>query len=326
MSGRRDNGRNAIGLVLSTALHAILIGIVINQAPPEYQFREAIVPPPAMNVEIVSLPPMPPIEPPKVEPPRAKPEPTPTPPKPSPPKIEQPKLEPAKPQPPKPAPAKPTPAKPSPPKPSPLPAPVAPSPAPTTRPAPKPQATIVKSTPIQASVQAAPVERPSPLNIHKALMAAPAGVPILPMAPAAGPAGKPGSSAGGAAAAAAAAGAAGTSRLNGLSPYPYGAMPSGGPGLRGTLVGCANAEAVRLSGAERAHCNERFGVDISHAPALDTISRTKRAEFDKAADREEANRKYRDATATVGAPADPGGIAHGPASSEVFKHNAGDPQ
>lgn len=329
MSGKRDKGRNAIGLVLSAALHAILLGIIINQAPPEYQFRETVVPPPAMNVEIVSLPPMPPIEPPKVEPPKAKPQPQPTPappPKPTPPKNEQPKLEPAKPQPPKPAPAKPTPAKPSPPKPSPLPAPVAPSPTPTSRPAPKPQATVIKSTPIQASVQAAPVEHPSPLKIHKALQAAPTGVPILPMAPAAGPTGKPGSAAGATAASPGTTGTAGTSRLSGLSPYPYGAMPSGGPGLRGTLVGCANAEAVRLSGAERAHCNERFGVDISHAPALDAIPRAKRAEFDKAADRQEADRKYRDATATVGAPADPGGIAHGPASSEVFKHNAGDPK
>ncbi|MGI8839193.1 MAG: hypothetical protein ACR2F8_00145 [Caulobacteraceae bacterium] len=327
MSGKRDNGRNLVAAVLSSALHAILLGIIINQAPPEYQFRETITPPPAMNVEIVSLPPMPPITPPKVEPPKAKPLPTPTPPpKPTPPKAEPPKPTPAKPEIPKPAPAKPTPAKPSPPRPSPLPTPVAPSPAPSSRPAPKPQATIIKSTPIQASVQAAPVERPSPLNIHKALKAAPAGVPILPMAPAAGPAGKPGSPAAGAASASATAGAAGTSRLNGLSPYPYGAMPSGGPGLRGTLVGCANAEAVRLSGAERAHCNERFGVDIAHAPVLDPISRTKRAEFDKAADRQEADRKYRNSTTDgVFAPADPGGIAHGPASSETYKHNAGDP-
>jgi hypothetical protein len=319
---RKDTGRNAVALTLSTALHAIILGVIINQAPPEYQFRETIVPSPTMDVEIVSLPPIPPIEPPKVEPPKAKPEPIPTPaPNPTPPKVEQPKLAPAKPEP-----AKPVPAKPSPPKPSPLPTPVAPAPAPTSRPAPKPQATIIKSTPIQASAQAAPVERPSPLNIHKALKEAPAGIPILPMAPASGPAGKPGSPAGGAAAAAAT-GSAGPSRLNGLSPYPYGAFPSGGPGLRGTLVGCANAEAVRLSGAERAHCNERFGVDITHAPALDGIAPAKRAAFDKAADRQAADRKYRGSTTdSVFAPADPGGIAHGPASTETFKHNAGDPK
>ena len=326
MSDRKDNGRNVLALTLSTALHAIILGIIINQAPPEYEFRETVVPPPAMDVEIVSLPPIPPIEPPKIEPPVTKPEPVPTPPpKPTPPKIEQPKLQPAKPEPPKPAPAKPTPVKPSPAKPSLLSTPVAPSPAPTSRPAPKPQATIIKSAPIQASVQAAPVERPSPLNIHTALRQAPAGIPILPMAPAAGPAGNPGSPIGGPASPAAA-GAGGASRLNGLSPYPYGAMPSGGPGLRGTLVGCANAEAVRLSGAERAHCNERFGVDITHAPALDGIAPAKRAAFDKAANRQEADRKYRSSTTdNVFAPADPDCIAHGPASTETFKHNAGDP-
>ena len=83
--------------------------------------------------------------------------------------------------------------------------------------------------------------------------------------------------------------------LNGL---PYGAMPSGGPGLRGTLVGCANADAVRLTGAERNHCNERFGVEAAKAPALDGISPAKRAAFDRAAGRQEANRRYRDTTST----------------------------
>ena len=329
MSGRKDNGRNAIALALSTAFHVIILGVIINQVPPDYVYPEPVAEP-AMEVEIVSLPPMPPITPPKVEPPKEKPKPTPTPP-PAPAKPVPPKPIPPKPEQPRPEPAKPTPPKPTPPKPSPLPAPVAPAPAPTPRPAAKPQATMaVKAlTPIQAAAKptlASPVSRPSPLNVHKALLLAPAFVPTLPMAPSAGPGGKPGSPASGAATAAST-GAAGQSRLNGLSPYPYGAMPSGGPGLRGTLVGCANAEAVRLSGAERAHCNERFGVDIAHAPALDGISPAKRAAFDKAAERQEADRKYRDSTTdSVYAPSDPGGIAHGPASSETFKHNAGDPK
>ena len=60
-------------------------------------------------------------------------------------------------------------------------------------------------------------------------------------------------------------------------------MPSGGSGLRGSLVGCANAESVRLSSVERAHCNERFGVEITRAPVLDGINPAKRAAFDKAA-------------------------------------------
>ena len=70
-------------------------------------------------------------------------------------------------------------------------------------------------------------------------------------------------------------------------------MPSGGSGLRGTLVGCANADAVSLSAAERARCNERFGSAAGSAPAFDTISPAKRAAFDKAAAAQEADRRYR---------------------------------
>ena len=73
------------------------------------------------------------------------------------------------------------------------------------------------------------------------------------------------------------------SRLSGLNPFPTGMFPSGGTGLRGTLVGCANADSVHLSSVERAHCNERFGVEISRAPVLDGIAPSKRAAFDKAA-------------------------------------------
>jgi hypothetical protein len=98
------------------------------------------------------------------------------------------------------------------------------------------------------------------------------------------------------------------SRLNGLSPYPYGAMPSGGPGLRGTLVGCANAEAVSLSRVERAHCNERFGVEAAKAPVLDGIDPGKRAMFDKAAARQESDRQHGNAM-PVGT--EPGGLGMG---------------
>jgi hypothetical protein len=68
-------------------------------------------------------------------------------------------------------------------------------------------------------------------------------------------------------------------------------MPSGGPGLRGTLVGCANAEAVSLSSVERAHCNSRFGAAASRAPTLDGIDPGKRAQFDKTAARQDAERR-----------------------------------
>jgi hypothetical protein len=95
-------------------------------------------------------------------------------------------------------------------------------------------------------------------------------------------------------------------------------MPNGGGGLRGTLVGCANPDAVGLSAAERARCNERFGVDIGGAPKFDGISPAKRRAFDKAADRQDADTRYRD-TVPRGEPAHPlssgaGDTSRGPSS------------
>jgi hypothetical protein len=81
-------------------------------------------------------------------------------------------------------------------------------------------------------------------------------------------------------------------------------MPGGGSGLRGSLVGCANQDAVSLSSVERAQCNERFGAEAASAPAFDSMSPAKRAAFDKAAAREEANRQYREGM--------PPGTAQGP--------------
>ena len=140
------------------------------------------------------------------------------------------------------------------------------------------------------------------LNIHRPDKDAPATVPTLPFAPA-----PPPRAAGGAAAVPSGGEPSlGGSRLTGLTPYPYGAMPSGGSGLRGTLVGCANAEAVSLSAAERARCNERFGASASSAPALDSISPAKRALFDKAAASQEADRKYRSGMPTGATSGKPG--------------------
>ena len=101
-------------------------------------------------------------------------------------------------------------------------------------------------------------------------------------------------------------------------------MPNGGGGLRGTLVGCANAEAVRLSGAERDKCNERFGQEISSAPKLDPLSPAKRASFDKSSAHDAAWAKYRDSTAGAAGPSMPGGIDHGPGSSVVLEHPVSD--
>ena len=75
------------------------------------------------------------------------------------------------------------------------------------------------------------------------------------------------------------------SRLNGLSPYPGGVMPGGGAGLRGTLVGCANPNAVGLSSVERAHCLERLGYGAVGQAHYDGISAAKRAAYDAAAAR-----------------------------------------
>jgi hypothetical protein len=71
-------------------------------------------------------------------------------------------------------------------------------------------------------------------------------------------------------------------------------MPGGGGGLRGTLVGCANADAVKLSGVEKNNCAERFGTHLGGAPVITGISPAKRREYDDAANRQDVDRKYRD--------------------------------
>jgi hypothetical protein len=91
-------------------------------------------------------------------------------------------------------------------------------------------------------------------------------------------------------------------------------MPSGGSGLRGTLVGCANADAVRLSASERARCNERFGAAVGSAPVLSGIAPEKRNEFDRAAAQGEAAKRYRGAvpTGTTPSPNPAAGAGLGP--------------
>lgn len=280
------------------------------------------IPPPPPKVEQTPPPTPKPIPPKPVPPPKPAPQPAPQPaPAPSPP-APQPAPSPPKPAPPRPEPPKPEPPKPTPPKPSPLPAPVAPSPArPTPAPAaaPTPARANPSSTPVVSPAPPTPNAgppkaatsvsiSPSPLNIHKPKDSPAAGVPTLPMAPAAGPAGRPGSSAGapgspGSPGSPGAAGAPGTgSRLNGLNPFPGGMMPGGGGGLRNTLVGCANADAVRLSGAEKNNCAERFGSRIGSAPSM-VLSPAKRQQYDAAAARQEQDRKYRD-SAPVGTSTD----------------------
>ena len=315
MSGKSNRRRNAIALTLSAAFHLVFLAFVINESATPYALPE--VAPQPFQVEIVPPeevppPPPPPVIPPKIKqalekqsqqppPPPLQP-PTPTPPKPQPQPpapVAPPKETPPKPNPPTPAPptqATPTPAKPTPPKPNTVPlapaparTPAPPSPAPSPTPAvkPAPTATVAPPNPISARITAPVIVlRPSLLNLHKPAKEVPANVPTLPLSPGGSKEGG-----GGGGAPASGSGPLSGSRLNGLSPYPYGALPSGGPGLRGTLVGCANSEAVKLSSVERARCNERFGEEAARAPVLDGIDPAKRARFDKTADRQENDRK-----------------------------------
>ena len=248
MSKVKRNRRDGAALIASAVAHIVVIAILVTQAPPRYVLPEPPTPP--MDVQIITRPEIrpPPIIPPKMTPRKVvtqeAPPPAPTPPTP------EPKPTPAPPAPPKPLPAKPTPPKPT---------TVVVAPAPPTPPTPQPQPP--KPAPPKAAPPSPPtlVAAPTKLNIHKPKEEAPANVATLPMAPSPAPASaKPGAPAGGA--------QTPGSRLSGLTPYPLGAMPSGGAGLRGTLVGCANADTVHLSSVERAHCNERFGVEIAHAP------------------------------------------------------------
>jgi hypothetical protein len=103
-------------------------------------------------------------------------------------------------------------------------------------------------------------------------------------------------------------------------------MPGGGAGLRGSLIGCANAEAVSLSAVERARCNARFGAEAGSAPALDLMSPAKRAAFDKAASENEANRRYRSAMPTGTTPGRPGAFGLGPDQPQSVRDMVNHPQ
>ncbi len=318
-----------MALAVSAVLHVAILTWLVSEPIPQYAVPEPAIPP--IDAQIVQLPePSPPPEtiiPPKlahrtlVVTPAAQPQRPPSPAPPTPPKPA--------PLAPRPAPPLPTPTKPETPKALPLPIKAATPPAPLSpvalaiplvAPQPKPAPPAPRP-----AVAASPAPTASQLNIRKSIMDAPANVATLPLAPRSPPAGPSAALVG----AINPQGASTGSRLSGLTPFPYGAMPGGGGGLRGTLVGCANAESVRLSPAERARCNERFGLEAARAPVLDGISPRKRAGFDRSAQGQDEDRRYRqttqDGTLGGGHPTDPGGIASGPASSLIFKHNGGDP-
>lgn len=318
MTARRQRREQAQAAAVSLVLHVVFVLLMVTGLNTEYPAEpDNTTPPPdtvapPIKAEIIHLPKPKAV---KIEA-APKPEPQPEPER-APPTSAQ--VAAAKQQPPPPLPALPKPQPPAPPAPTQARTPPKPTPLPAPAPARPTPPTPAKPTPPQLAPPApaappAPKAPPLKLNIHKPKEEAPGYVQPLPMAPAPTPAAPPvGSSAPG-------------SRLGAIQAWPSGTFPNGGPGLRGSLVGCANASAARLSATEQARCAERFGQDIHHAPALDPIDAAKRAAYDRAVAREEAKRAYRAGTVIKGAPSDiGGGVATGPSSAVNDPNNVPHP-
>jgi hypothetical protein len=77
---------------------------------------------------------------------------------------------------------------------------------------------------------------------------------------------------------------------------PGGALPGFGAGLRGSALGCANAEALHFSAAEKARCAQAFGEGARESPVMSAIDSSKRQELDHEAAAAAAAQKYRDST------------------------------
>jgi hypothetical protein len=295
MNGAVQARRNGLAFGLSALIHLALVALLLNQEYRPYNLPSPTTEPIQMEIErvpeAVIIPPPPPVTPPVLKEEPIKP-PVTTPP------VTTPTPEPQVVVKVKPVAAAVS-AKPAPlvakaiPTPSLTPAPIfTPAPEPIAPPAPKAQTAPAPAI----SAPAAPR-----LNLHKPEKEAPAGVLTLPMAPSSAP------RSGGAPPGGAEEPGMGSSRLQGLTPFPPGAFPSGGLGLRGSLVGCANSQAVGLSSVERAHCNQRFGVDVAKAPHLDGMSPEKRAAFDRTVEKETAWKAYRDSIPANGTPPGPNG-------------------
>ncbi|HXQ12984.1 MAG TPA: hypothetical protein VN814_00015 [Caulobacteraceae bacterium] len=286
--------RNVLVFLGSLVAHVGLFFFVVKDFH-FYPLREE--PEEAVQVQIVPQPE--PIPPPVILPRIVKPQvqPTPTPPTP-PPTPPQPQPTPPKPQPP--TPARPTPQpvqtptapvaatpKPTPtptPRPAPSPTPLAPpAPAPT----PGPPKVVYQSSMVRTQAQ---VATPAPkLVLHKskeqgAPLAPSVAIPGAVFAPPTGPAPQGAAPAGGAPG-----GGAGTG-------LPGGALPGFGAGLRGSALGCANAEALHLSPAEKARCAQAFGEGARESPVMSAIDASKREELDHEAASAAAAQKYRDST------------------------------
>jgi hypothetical protein len=85
------------------------------------------------------------------------------------------------------------------------------------------------------------------------------------------------------------------------APLPEGPKADIRASLRKSPVGCANADSVGLTRAERDLCDEALGKGAKTAifPGLG-LAADKQAAFDAAAARKEADRRYREAPAVAG--------------------------
>jgi hypothetical protein len=292
---RRHLRRNVLVFVGSLVAHVGLFFFVIKDfhfyplhAEPEEAVQVQIVPQPEEIPPPVILPPIPRQQP-TPQPPSLPPtpQPQPTPPKPQPPTPERATPQPvqtptapvAAPQKTAPAPA---------PKPAPAPSPLAPT---TPAPAPGPPKAVSTSQLVKSQAQVStqapkillhrPKEQGSEFAPSVSIPGAVFAPPTGPAPSAAGPAGGGGAPAGG---------------LPGGTGLPGGALPGFGRGLRGGVLGCANAEALHLSAAEKARCAEAFGEGARESPQMSAIDSSKRQELDRESAAAAAAQKYRDST------------------------------
>jgi hypothetical protein len=316
--------RQAAAFVVSALFHVVMLALVFTSPWRPYALPEAA--PPPEEVEIIRTPQEEP-EPPQKLPPIPQTPPTPAPQaqperEPTPVVQPQPLPQPQPPEPPKPEPAKPAPPRVETVRPVVIPTPAAPAAArllrplnaptlqapPVLAPIPEPEARpAAPAAPAHAAAPAQPAPTAAQLHPRKSEHEAPAGVPTLPLTPAPASHAAPGGGAPAGGGGGGGGGPAAGSRLQGLNPYPGGVFP-GGTGLRGSLVGCANAEAVSLSSVERAHCAERFGTSAGTAPHLDPIPAARRSAFEQEAAKRDRDRAYRDSSTSAGMATGMGGI------------------
>ena len=293
---RRHLRRDVLVFLASTALHVALFFIAASEFtyyPPPIEQRAPV------QVEIVPETEQPIIPPPPI------------------PKIIKERLAPT----PTPAPP-PTPQPPTPPKPE-TPAPVrvttrlapaptapvqanrAPQPAPTPKPTLAPTlAPITPATPAPSPGPPRVVTAPTAPSVQSKAFAAPhmvlhrnrneAGAPLAPGVSIPGAVEAPPQQASGAPGGGRGGGAPGGGPPGGG--LPSGSLPGFGSGLRGSVLGCANAAALHLSKAEQAKCDEAFGEGAHESPVMDPIGATKRADIDRQAAGEAAAQRYRDST------------------------------